>query len=151
MKKITTAPKLSNESLANCFAGLEEALMADTLALKAMDEDIKTLNIMLKKLSFEMSGITYLDMPHGEYKLGFDFEKKSIVCLQSGKPAPINLTAAPIAARKNAHAQLDELLVHLRRKFENKAKASIESTIKVNPGHAQSQSKTGIFGGTRQA
>lgn len=150
MKKTTSTPKLSNEGLANCFAGLEEALMADTLALKAMDEDIKVLNVMLKKLSFEMTGVTYLDLPRGDYKLGFDFDKKSIVCLKNGNPTPINLTAAPIATRKDMHAALDELLVHLRRKFENKAKTSTESTIKVSPASTPVQ-KPGLFGGTRQA
>lgn len=140
--------KLSNESLNTAFASLEEALMADTIALKAMDEDIKTLNTMLKKLSFEMTTTTYLAGSVNGYKLGYDFDKKVIVSNKVGTPTTTPLTSASPSVRKDAHSLLEGLLIHLREKFEEKAKAAVEgnaATINVAPA----QPKAGMF--SRQA
>ncbi len=144
MKKTTTTPKLSSEELNNCFAGLEEALMADTIQLKAIDEDIKALTLKLKKLSFEATGVTYLTSVSGAGKMGYDYDKKVIIFLQAGKPTPVPLTATSVAVRKDAHSSmLGELLMHLKRQFEAKTKPASDHLTTI----ATSQpAKSGLFG-----
>lgn len=149
MKKNTTNPKLSSEELNNCFAGLEEALMADTMQLKAIDEDIKVLTLKLKKLNFESTGTTYVNelLVAANGKIGYDYDKKTILFLATGTVTAKALSSTTPTVRKDAHKNgLDELLVHLRREFESKTKpiGTYAATVAVSP--ASQSVKTGLFG-----
>jgi hypothetical protein len=149
MRKTTKdTTKFSNDGLAATFMGLEEALMADTVQLKAIDEDIKTLTTKLKKLSFDETGTTICANGIKAGRVGYDYDKKIILFARAEGGVAQLLNQSPAVRREVYNTCLDELLVHLRQRFEARAKP-------VNPSNAttlnvsQPQKSAGLF--SRQA
>ena len=147
MKKTTITTKFANDGLTATFAGLEEALMADTVQLKAIDEDIKTLALKLKKLSFEAAGLTYCPNGIKAGKVGYDYDKKIIMFKRTdGTEQPL-LAQTPAIRKEVYNGCLDELLVHLKFQFENKTKPDAATLTTINVA-TPSTPKPGIFSRT---